>query len=315
MSDMLDTELDQNLAVDAPESDADAQVEPVEAPASDAPEAPAQQPAEWERQFPGGPDEIYRSWQETRATLTREQQQRADYERQVAEYQAMQEEQYHDPWSALPPTLDENRLQEIGAWAQAKPAEAAQWAYQHHTEVGPQVAGKLMQYWKDQDYFAATRFELDQYLGSYREQIRQELMGEIQPLREDVNQRVAAAGLAHAAQIIPNWNAWMPRITDFLDQRDQQGQFVNKIWLQHLNTASTPEDQAEILYDLYARLHARDARARATTTTTTQPAPAQVARTETQNTSDGPTRDENGRFTSDPGPRKNRMSHITGVDD
>lgn len=295
--------------VEAPETlDTQATPEaPIETPEGVAESTPQQEA--WERQFPGGPSEIYRALQETKGTLTREQQQRADYERQLAEYQAWQQEQFQDPFSALPPTMDEHELNRIAEWAKKDPARAAQWAYENHDRVGPEVAGQLMQFWAQQDYWAARRFELDQYLGATREQIRQEMMGEIQPLRDETNQRMSALTLDLASQEIPNWESyWMPRVVEFLEQPE------NSVYLNALNGAGANTRQAaDQLYNIYAILHAREQRARGAAAPSHQAAPAPSAQTETQSTSDAPARDEQGRFTG--GPRKGRLDHITGVDD
>jgi hypothetical protein len=144
---------DQIEQIDQPEPEAP---QPDGGPPPEPPTEPqGEQSPEWQRQFPGGADEIYRSWQETRATLTREQQQRAEYERQPAGVRAVPAGRIRGV--ALPPTIDETTQQQIAAFAQRDPAAAAQWAYEHYNEIGPEVAGQLFQYWQQVDYWVPRR--------------------------------------------------------------------------------------------------------------------------------------------------------------
>jgi hypothetical protein len=297
---------DQIEQIDQPEPEAP---QPDGAPPPEPPTEPqGEQSPEWQRQFPGGADEIYRSWQETRATLTREQQQRAEYERQLQEYQQTQQPQ--DPWSQLPPQVDEYQQQQIAAYAQRDPAAAAKWAYENYHDLGPEVAGQLFQYWQSRDYWGAEAWKAEQLHAQWREQESQRLNQELQPVREYTHQQMSQLTLDIASKQIPNWDHWMPRVVDFLEQPE------NSVWVQALNsTGVNSQAAADRLYDIYAVLHARDQRGRQAAQSQPAQQPQPGAQTETANTADNaPARDENGRFVQDPGRRQGRLARIEGLD-
>jgi hypothetical protein len=299
VTDTANTEIDDQQVVEAPPDTGEPQPEP-----QPQPEPTPEQQAEWQRQF-ADPDTMYRSLRDTQAKLTQTAQERAEYERRLQEYEQYQQA---DLWSALPPTIDETTQQQIAAFAQRDPARAAQWAYEHYNEIGPEVAGQLFQYWQQVDYWAAEAWKAEQLHAQWREAESQRLNQELQPVREYTHRQMSELTLNIAAQTIPNWNQWMPRVVEFLEQPQ------NSVWVQALNSAGIDSQAAaEHLYDIYLILHGRDARARAGQQQT-QTAPTPTAQTETANTADSSTpRDENGRFVSDPGRRQGRLANIEGL--
>jgi hypothetical protein len=277
-----------------PEQDPNAQPQPEPQP------QPEQQP-EWQRQF-SDPDAMWKSLRDTQAKLTQTAQERAELQRQYEEAQQWQQD---DPWSALPPSIDETTQQQIAAYAQRDPAAAAQWAYQHYNEVGPEVAGQLFQYWQQRDYWSAEAWKAEQLHAQWRQAESQRLEQELQPVRDYTHRQMSELTLNIASQTIPNWDHWMPRVVEFLEQPQ------NAAWVQALNaTGVDSQAAAERLYDIYAVLHARDQRGRAPAPQQ-QPAPQPGAQTETANTADGgQPRAADGTFITDPGRRQGRLSHI-----
>lgn len=297
MSDMQDTQV------------VDEQIDAPDAAADETPQAPPEPQPEWASRFPNGADDMWKSYREAEAAKTRAEQEAADLRRQQAEW-TQQEDQYYDPFSQLPPTVDEYEQQRIAAWAQQNPAAAAQWAYQNHERLGPEVAGQLFQYWQSRDFWAAENWKAQIINQQYYAQMRQEIQQEYEPVRQHTTAQMSQLTLSLAQQLIPDWDAWAPRIVEFLQAPE------NAPWRQAIDVAGLgSEAAADRLYEIYAVLHARDQRGRAATT---QPAPPPAPSSQTETTSTGPARDDQGRFTSggsstdtnNPGRRTGRLSHL-----
>lgn len=261
-------------------------VEQTDAPPADAPPEPEQQP-EWAQRF-DNPDTMWKSYRESEAAKTRAEQRAAELERQQQEYEA-QQQAYQDPWDALPPTVDEHTQQQLAAWAERDPSAAAQWAYQNHHQVGPEIAGYLFQYWASRDFWGAENWKAQIINAQSYDQMRQEIRSEFEPVRQHTTQQMSQLTIDLAQRSIPDWEAWAPRIVEFLEQPE------NQVWRQAIDAAGLgSEGAAERLYDIYAVLHARQNRSAATST----PAPPPPPNAQTETTSTSPGRDEQGRFAS-----------------
>jgi hypothetical protein len=110
-----------------------------------------------------------------------------------------------------------------------------------------------------------------------------------------------------ASQTIPNWNQWMPRVVEFLEQPQ------NGVWVQALNSAGIDSQAAAdrtCTTSIASCTAATPGRAPAQQPSRRLPRRARRRRPRTPRIATP--RDENGRFVSDPGRRQGRLATSKG---
>jgi hypothetical protein len=210
MSDMTDPVLqaiaDQNAAADAATDEPDPVAEPdtpVEEPVTDEPVP------EWQQRFQT-PDKAYEAWQHATAAMTQAQQQRADLERRVAEYEAQQQAQQAEPdysmFGGVPPMP--NDLAEL---AVSNPGQAYYYAISNPQQFGwqaEQIADELFQQWMMVSPRQAIAYQNQLERSQWAEQQAEQLA----PVFSNLSEQMSSAATNWASTSLPEWSQFAPSV-------------------------------------------------------------------------------------------------------
>jgi hypothetical protein len=237
----------------------------------DAPDAP-QYP--WSREHPEWtPDDAWKAYDEARTKISRGEHRQPE--------QPAQEEAPYDPYADLPAGDDPGTVETLGAIFAGQnafqdgtygPQAVLGWIAKNPDQLSAQTRGQFLLAWQQQDPWTAQQWVAQQTIQSEREQIRNELRREYAPAVQATTQTMNSTAISLAAQEIPDFEAWAPKVTQYLEQENPGA----------LYGCQTAEQIADRICDITGMLASREQRNQRRTATAAPKPPPAAANTQTR---------------------------------
>lgn len=127
------------------------------------------------------------------------------------------EEEVVDPFASLPPEDDERTVRQLAAYYQSTgPRAALEWIDSNPGYVSAQTRNEFVKAWNQDDPGAVAQYAAERLWSERETQLRQEFQQQNAPYQARVQYGVNETALAQAAEKIPEWDTWGPRVMDFL---------------------------------------------------------------------------------------------------
>lgn len=189
--------------------------EPTTETVEETPQAPSWTPdSDYAKQFPGGPDELWKGYTELREKLssTRPEPQQAEPEPEVS-----------DPLDFLPPHVDEQLWMQIATYANSPrggPEKAVRQVWENKDYWGDEVCNALLKNWEGVDYMGAQRFLQEQFWSEREAQLNQHWQQRMAPLEQRQREEVAQSMESILKQAWPEiaTKQWGEKISQWLEQ-------------------------------------------------------------------------------------------------
>jgi hypothetical protein len=262
--DILQTIADQNAAADAADNP-----EPVAAGGADTGGADT---PEWQTRF-NDPNDLYKSFRHAETAMTQANQQRADLERRIAEYEAQQAEPQEDPYAAfggVPPMPED-----LAQLAAHDPGQAYYYALVNPQQFGwqaEQIQNDLYMQWFMQNPQAAMDYRLEMMVG----QRMQQQQAELAPVFNNLTEQMTSATQQWAQTSLPEWGTFAGAV------QAELGKNAN-YYKSLAGERPSPDSLREVVTQAYSRVRFEQMQAQPQTPPPAAAPAAPAANTRTQN--------------------------------
>jgi hypothetical protein len=181
--------------------------------------------AEYARRFPGGPQEMWKSLNETRGTLSQRAEEANRAAEELAQYKAREAEEaetWSDPLEQLPDEVDDAAIRRLQRVFLDDPQRAYELAVDAAPGYGTVLQSQIMQAWQQRDPIAALHYVIDQRMNPVLDErfqsMQDELADRLGPTLAHTRDQMNVMAINMSRQIQPDIEQYEPRLSAALTE-------------------------------------------------------------------------------------------------